>query len=152
MYVIWNLTRVCPWNCLFCCVSAIHARGKKGREIYMAEKENELSFAQKIEVLRKIVEKDMVIDFSGGDPLYFAEDFSVVEEATKLMPGKMINVSMTGCGLTRVKLELLKKVNMVEFTLDNLPGTPNPFRPRGYNLASMKAMKRLVEKESMFRP
>ena len=98
-----------------------------------------------MEVLRKIVDKGMIIDFSGGDPLYLAEDFAVVEEATKLLPPEKVNVSMTGCGLTRAKVELLKKVNMVEFTLDNLPEILNPFRPQGFNLASMKAMKKLVE-------
>lgn len=144
MYVIWNLTRACPWNCPFCCVSAVYVRGQRGREIYQKQKKSELTFAQKLEVLRKIVDKGMVIDFSGGDPLYFSEDFAVVEEGVRLLPQEKVNVSMTGCDLTEKKVELLKKVNMVEFTLDNLPATQNPFRPRGFNLSSMEAMKILV--------
>lgn len=51
---------------------------------------------------------------------------------------------MTGSKITDAKLELLKKVGVAEFTLDNLPGTENPWRPRGYNRASMVAMKKCV--------
>ena len=51
---------------------------------------------------------------------------------------------MTGSKITDVKLELLKKISVAEFTLDNLPEIENPFRPRGYNLASMVAMKKCI--------
>ncbi len=51
---------------------------------------------------------------------------------------------MTGSKITDAKLELLKKVSVVEFTLDNLPEAENAFRPRGYNFASMVAMKKCV--------
>jgi len=106
---------------------------------------SELTLEQKMEVLSRIVKESMTIDFSGGDPLYFDEDRAVVEKATELMPADKINVSMTGCELTKGKIELLKKVNMIEFTLDNLLAIENPSRPRGFNLASMKAMRRLVD-------
>lgn len=145
MYVIWNLTRMCPWNCSFCCVSAVYARGKERTRIVIEQKKKELSFIQKIEILGMIAEKNMIIDFSGGDPLYFKEDFAIVKRATELLPSEKINVSMTGCKLTQAKVELLKKINMVEFTLDNLPGRENPFRPRGFNCASMQAMRHLVK-------
>lgn len=144
MYIIWNLTRLCPWNCRFCCVSAIHTSGENGKDICFKQREKELPFTAKMEILRMIADKGMTIDFSGGDPLYFNEDFELVKEATHLLPSENINVSMTGSKITRAKIELLKKVNMVEFTLDNLPETENPFRPRGFNIASMKAMQKLV--------
>jgi len=51
---------------------------------------------------------------------------------------------MTGSKITDAKLEFLKKVSVAEFTLDNLPEIENPFRPRGYNLASTVAMKKCV--------
>lgn len=144
MYIIWNLTRLCPWNCKFCCVSAIHTIGKNGKAICSKQREKELPFTAKMEILRMIADNGMTIDFSGGDPLYFSEDYGLVEKATQLLPPKNINVSITGSKITRAKIELLKKVNMVEFTLDNLPETENPFRPRGFNIASMKAMQKLV--------
>jgi MoaA/NifB/PqqE/SkfB family radical SAM enzyme len=51
---------------------------------------------------------------------------------------------MTGSKITDAKLEILKKVSVVEFTIDNLPDVENLLRPRGYNLASMIAMKKCV--------
>lgn len=142
MYVIWNLTRVCPWNCRFCCVSAMNAtKGNGWREL----RKGELTLEKKMKVLSMIAKEGMIIDFSGGDPVYFDEDRAVVERATELLPASKINVSMTGCEITKEKIRLLKKVNMIEFTLDNLPSVENPYRPRGFNLASMKAMRRLVD-------
>ena len=76
--------------------------------------------------------------------LYYDEDFRVVEQATRWLPSQKISVSMTGSNITDTKLELLKKVSAVEFTLDNLPEMENPFRPRGYNFASMIAMKKCI--------
>ncbi|PIX11388.1 hypothetical protein COZ73_02765 [Candidatus Falkowbacteria bacterium CG_4_8_14_3_um_filter_36_11] len=147
MYIIWNLTRVCPWNCDFCCVSAIQAKRRNGNRntVFAEQKKKELTLNQKIEVLKMMASKNIIIDFSGGDPLYFQDDFEVVKKATEIIPSKMINISMTGCGITQDKVNLLKKVNMVEFTLDNLPEVENPFRPQGFNIASMRAMTKLVK-------
>lgn len=113
--------------------------------IVAKQKKTELSYGQKVEVLKIIAEKNMVIDFSGGDPLYFDDDFAIVQKATELLPPEKINVSMTGCKLSRTKIDLLRKINMVEFTLDNLPDRINLFRPQGFNRASMQAMKQLVK-------
>lgn len=139
------MTRVCPWHCSFCCVSAIQAKGKEKMRIVAKQKKTELSYGQKVEVLKMIAKKNMVIDFSGGDPLYFDDDFAIVQKATEILPPEKINVSMTGCKLSQTKIDLLKKVNMVEFTLDNLPNRINPFRPQGFNRASMQAMEQLVK-------
>jgi MoaA/NifB/PqqE/SkfB family radical SAM enzyme len=146
MDVIWNLTRACPWDCAICCVSAFHICATTEYLVQVTQKEKgiELTLAEKLAVLRVLAEKDFEIDFSGGDPLYYEEDFKVVEQATYWLPSRRISVSMTGAKLSEAKLELLKKVGTVEFTLDNLPERENPFRPRGYNLASMVAMKKCV--------
>lgn len=146
MDVIWNLTRACPWNCAICCVSAFHVCNTTEYTAQSVQKESgrELTLAEKLTVLKTLTDKDFKIDFSGGDPLYRDEDFRVVEQATHWLPSREIGVSMTGGKITDAKLELLKKVGVVEFTLDNLPETENSFRPRGYNLASMIAMKKCV--------
>jgi len=146
MDVIWNLTRACPWDCAICCVSGFHVCNTTEYIIQSAQKEKgrELTLAEKLAVLKILAEKDFEIDFSGGDPLYYDEDFRVVEQATRWLPARKIGVSMTGSKITDTKLELLKKVAVVEFTLDNLPERENPFRPRGYSLASMIAMKKCV--------
>jgi len=146
MDMIWNLTRICPWDCAICCVSAFHVCDTTEHFVYSMQKEKgqELTLAEKLAVLKILTDKDFNIDFSGGDPLYYDEDFRVVEQATRWLPSKKIGVSITGSKITDTKLELLKKVGVAEFTLDNFPETENPFRPRGYNLASMIAMKKCV--------
>lgn len=146
MDVIWNLTRACPWDCAICCVSGFHVCNTTKHIIQSAQKEKgkELTLAEKLTVLKILADKNFEIDFSGGDPLYYEEDFQVVEQATRWLPARKIGVSMTGSKITDIKLELLKKVGVVEFTLDNLPETENVFRPRGYNFASMVAIKKCI--------
>ena len=41
-------------------------------------------------------------------------------------------------------IKLLKKVGVVEFILDNLPDTENPYRPCGYNRTSIVVMKKCI--------
>jgi len=146
MDVIWNLTKACPWDCVICCVSGLHVCNTTEHFIQSMQKEKgeELTLAEKLTVLKILADKDFEIDFSGGDPLYYDEDFQVVEQATRWLPSRKIGVSTTGSKITDAKLELLKKVSIVEFTLDNLPNIENPFRPLGYNLASIIAMKKCV--------
>jgi MoaA/NifB/PqqE/SkfB family radical SAM enzyme len=146
MDVIWNLTRACPWDCAICCVSGFHVCNTTEYLVQSGTKEKgeELTLAEKLTVLKILADRDFEIDFSGGDPLYYDEDFRVVEQATRWLPSRKIGVSMTGSKITDAKLELLKKISVIEFTLDNLPEIENPFRPRGYNLASMVAMKKCI--------
>ena len=146
MDVIWNLTRACPWDCAICCVSGSHVCNTTEHFIYSEAKEKgeELTLAEKLAVLKILADRNFEIDFSGGDPLYYDEDFRVVEQATRWLPSRKIGVSMTGSKITDTKLEILKKVSVTEFTLDNLPDVENPLRPRGYNLASMVAIKKCV--------
>lgn len=146
MDVIWNLTKACPWDCAICSVPALHVCDTTAEYIYSKQKEKgkELTLAEKFTVLKSLADRNFEIDFSGGDPLYYDEDFRVIEQATRWLPARKIGVSMTGSKITDAKLKPLKEVSVVEFTLDNLPERENPFRPRGYNLASMIAMKKCV--------
>ena len=146
MDVIWNLTRACPWDCAICCVSGFHVCNTTEQLVYSEAKEKgeELTLAEKLTVLKTLTDRNFEIDFSGGDPLYYDEDFRVVEQATRWLPSIKISVSITGSKITEAKLDFLKKVGVVEFTLDNLPETENPWRPRGYSRASMVAMKKCV--------
>lgn len=146
MDVIWNLTRACPWNCAICCVSGIRVRDTAKQFVPLETKttERELTYAEKLTVLKILADKGFEIDFSGGDPVYYDEDFQVIKQAIRLLPSSKIGISMTGSRITDVKLKTLKKVGVVEFTLDNLPCTKNILRPRGYSHASMIAMKECV--------
>ncbi|MBU4455440.1 radical SAM protein, partial [Patescibacteria group bacterium] len=110
MYVIWNLTRVCPWNCSFCCVSAIFANDKVDAEIKCAKEishRRQLIFDEKIQVLQILASQDVKIDFSGGDPLFCEDDIKILEKAVSIIPAEKINVSMTGISLNQRKIDIL---------------------------------------------
>lgn len=144
MYAIWNLTNKCPWNCKFCCVSAkltTTVSNKSSQERPACE---ELGLEPKMEILSQLIENGIKIDFSGGDPLYFEDDYAVVSKATECLPKNMINVSTTGIAFNRRKFDILTKVGKVEMTLDNLNGVANPWRPTGYSASSMRALKKLA--------
>lgn len=129
MDVIWNLTRFCPWDCAICCVSAFYVSDTSERFSQTMQRNTykELNLFEKLRVLRILAERNFEIDFSGGDPLYYGEDFRVVDQATYWLPSSRISVSMTGSKLNKKKLDLLKRVGVVEFTLDNLPEFENKF-------------------------
>ncbi len=146
MDVIWNLTRICPWDCAICCVTALHAC--ETSKFYLKRRQKdygmELSLADKIQALRDLCNEGFNIDFSGGDPLYYDEDLQVVEQATMWLPADKINVSMTGVELTARKIELLRKVKDVEFTIDSPPNVQNFARPEGYHLGSIMALRECI--------
>jgi len=137
MYAIWNLTNVCPWSCSFCCMSAVSAKSKKSNI-------NVLTFEEKMQILHILVDNGVKIDFSGGDPLYYPDDFSVIESATKILPPEMIDVSMTGVDFNSSKLALVKKVGKVEISIDNPPSTINEYRPKGFNSSAISVLDKLV--------
>jgi MoaA/NifB/PqqE/SkfB family radical SAM enzyme len=142
MYIIWNLTDICPWDCVFCCMSA------KNKGNINSDKKV-LSHTKKMEILRILATKDVKIDFSGGDPLFYPEDFLMIEEATRLLSKEKIDVSMTGCDFNAKKLKLIKNVGKVEISIDNVPGEVNQFRPTGFNYSAIKTLKVLV-REGIF--
>jgi len=144
MYAIWNLTNKCPWDCRFCCVSAKPVKVSNGSVGMEEIAENELSLEEKMEVLRQLIANGIKIDFSGGDPLYFEDDYVVVKRAVESLPKAMINVSTTGAAFNEHKLDLLMKVGKVELTLDNLDTVANFYRPKGYNSSSMRVLKKLA--------
>ncbi|NCT54945.1 radical SAM protein [Candidatus Falkowbacteria bacterium] len=141
MYAIWNLTKVCPWDCSFCCMSAI--------KVGQVDKGENLNFSEKVRVLEILAVHKMKIDFSGGDPLYNPENFAIVEKATEIMSRDFIDVSMTGVDFNERKLALLKKVGKVEISIDNIPEDSNRFRPKGFNLSAINILKTLIE-ENIF--
>lgn len=146
MDIIWNLTRVCPWDCAICCITALHAC--ETTKFYLKKKQKdygmELSLAEKMQVLKDLCDEGCDIDFSGGDPLYYNEDLQVVEQATIWLPASNISVSMTGVELTRKKIELLRRIKDVEFTIDSLPEVHNFARPEGYHLSSIMALRECI--------
>lgn len=147
MDVIWNLTRICPWDCAICCISAMQAC--ETTKYYLKRKQKkrgrELTLAEKIIVLKDLSDEGFEVDFSGGDPLYYDDDLQVVEQATIWMLPEKICVSMTGVELTERKIEVLKGVKGVEFTIDFPPNSKHHTRPEGFHLSSLLALKKCVK-------
>ncbi len=94
--IIWNLTRLCPWDCSICCVDAVHLAPHSGRTAllrsagltvqqvlstesragafaaaasHLHSKSAELDLAGKLQVLEHLGEYNVRLDISGGDPL-----------------------------------------------------------------------------------
>ena len=80
MKVIWNLTRLCSWNCLICCVSAIHVNTEQKEIVYMdlARIGEELLLDEKKKILDDLYDNNVEsIDFSGGDLLLREDDIKI---------------------------------------------------------------------------
>ncbi len=62
------------------------------------------------------------------------------------MPKEKIDISKTGVFIDARKINILKQVNKVEFTLDNLEKAHNPLRPNGFNISTMKVIPKLISR------
>lgn len=144
MYAIWNLTKKCPWDCKFCCVSAKKVLPINKKIPIEQQFDNELDLKSKMEILSQLITHRIKIDFSGGDPLFFEDDYAVIGKAIENLPKAMINVSTTGALFNKRKFNILSRVGKVELTLDNLDGLNNLYRPKGYNTSSMLVLKKLA--------
>jgi len=144
MYAIWNLTNRCPWDCKFCCVSAKQATTTSKEADQERPAHEELGLEPKMAILSQLIENGIKIDFSGGDALYFEDDYAVIGKAVECLPKNMINVSTTGVTFNKRKFDMLTRVGKVEMSIDNLDDVANPYRPKGYNTTSMRALKKLA--------
>lgn len=149
--IVWNLTRICPYDCKICCVNAIYAptedsqKRAKERE---RQKDRELDLDIKLSILRKIAAggRRFGFDFSGGDPLLFEEDRRVISYAAELFGRENIMISGTGYSFDRAKINFLRNhTASIEFTLDRLPWTKDPIRPGSYALDSYRALEKCTD-------
>jgi MoaA/NifB/PqqE/SkfB family radical SAM enzyme len=147
--IVWNLTKVCAYNCKICCVNAIYASTP---EVQLKIKEKEKQEGRELDMCAKLYVVDALIrsckrkvrfDFSGGDPLLFDEDRKVIEYASKKIGKENIMISGTGYNFNGDKLEFLKKyAGSIAFTIDRLPWINDPIRPRNYSLDSLNALEK----------
>jgi len=168
--IIWNITRICPWDCAQCCVDAYHVRPaaggvdirfrglsrtstipRQGRifddaAAAMRRLGLEISLEEKLAVLEHLEGFDADIDFSGGDPLVVAENLEVIRRASETFGRANISITATGAGMARYDPALLAAyIHLIEFTYDDVDTGDDAARPRGYNrsnLAKARAFKR----------
>jgi len=147
--IVWNLTRLCPFSCSFCCVSATYVRGFQ--QIYPINDntsvvDGELSFNQQMQVLDQLDADSFSIDFSGGDVLINPRNIDLILAASKKFGADNIGLSIPGTFTTSETLEkLYKKISDVEITMDNIPEIIDPHRPLGYASYASIAAQRLVD-------
>jgi MoaA/NifB/PqqE/SkfB family radical SAM enzyme len=160
--IIWNITRICPWDCTQCCVDAYHVQAsaagvtikhrgltntidvpRRGPVFDTAAAEMsrlglEISLEEKLAVLRHLDGFDAHIDFSGGDPLVVTENFEVIKQAAARFGRPNVSITATGAGMGRYDpAALAPYIHVIEFTYDEVDPEPGAGRPRGYNRSNL---------------
>lgn len=135
--IIWNLTRLCPWKCKFCCVSAKHVRNLEKVNVKKDinySYQGELSFIEKKKVIDQLDKGDFRIDFSGGDLLIDPLNLEFILYASEKLGKENVGLSISGAFVNDELIAHIKdKVSDVEITLDNLPFKFYRARPVGYH-------------------
>ena len=136
--IIYDVTTMCPWNCNICCMGATSDESCKN---------NELTQAQKLDVVRQVKELsqngyDIHIDLSGGElftdiPAHIA----LISAFSSALGKNKVGVSCSGYKIdTEIAEFLAKNVNDVEMTMDIVPYRHYELRPTGYTVAAAKAV------------
>lgn len=171
--LIWNLTRLCPWDCAVCCVDAVHvaksaerrvtlrtealtsqvtlpAGGVNAFEIAAAHYRSlgaEMSLVEKLRVLDHLDGFNVKLDISGGDPLTLAENWTVLEAAAARFGRDHVTVTATGRGVaTRDIQRLARNIGEFNFSYDLATIPQASDRPAGYSTSNLAlACKLLAE-------
>lgn len=146
--LIWNITRICTWNCAICCVDAIQANSVSWNEtlVNLERTKTELNLEEKMLVLQNLKSINCKIDFSGGDPLGHPHTLVVLKEASSLFGRSNVTLTATGATLVHSHFEeILPLIGELNFTYDLPASRENHYRPLGYaksNLLSVSTLRR----------
>ncbi len=168
--IIWNINKICAFDCSICCVDAFYVKKynseiiissnslvkpiiieRKSNSIFdeanitLQQKGLELTLAEKFRIIENI-DIPITLDFSGGDPLILKENFDVIISASKKIGKDNISISTTGAGLSNINIDELKEfVSHIEFTYD-FPGDKEYInRPNNYNKYNLSKIKLLSQ-------
>ncbi|RMF55600.1 hypothetical protein D6745_01655 [Candidatus Woesearchaeota archaeon] len=164
--LIWNITRLCAWDCGFCCTDSYHVSsvdratrirlGGLEKTIETTNNGNvfesalrklqelglELTLKDKLTILENLLPFNCEIDFSGGDPLLNHENLEVIRRASQYFGRGNISITPTGAGLSRVDpSKLCDIIGKLDFTYDNTNGKNQNNRPAGYNTSNLRKAK-----------
>ncbi|ABP66735.1 Radical SAM domain protein [Caldicellulosiruptor saccharolyticus DSM 8903] len=149
MKVIWNLTRLCNWNCVICCVDAVHVSNKQIPEIQkrLILNGKELTFEEKVKIVNDLYNSGInSIDFSGGNLLLINDNIKLLQYAASKFSKDCLSISIPGNNLNFELICNLKDyVSKVEFTLDNVEGDKDGSRPNGFVELAKNAIKLCVK-------
>ncbi|MEI6575121.1 MAG: radical SAM protein [Bacteroidota bacterium] len=162
--LIWNITKICPYDCGFCCVDAYHVT-RKGNDViirthclskvhrigkekgedayqgaykYLVEHGFEITLQDKLKVLENM-DINTEIDFSGGDPLLLKENRTIIERASKKFGIQNISITATGIGFSKTSPDsLINLAGNIDFTYDSPEIANVPYRPNSYNVSNLR--------------
>ncbi|MEM4330848.1 MAG: radical SAM protein [Candidatus Pacearchaeota archaeon] len=147
--LIWNITRVCPWNCSFCCVNAYYLstyhKSLEDELKKLKKKKIESSLEDKLRIVDNLDIENLNIDVSGGEPLLFSENINIIEKLSKKFGRDNLSITTTGRGLVLIDKDALKKIiGEIEFTYD-FPYEPNFLRPKEYNSSNLEQVRQIIQ-------
>lgn len=172
--IIWNTTRVCPWDCDICCVDAIEVtrqqefiqiKSRALKDVENLERRDtkrsifdeaaaklqahglELDLEGKMRVLDNIAGFDVKLDISGGDPLVISDNFILLQEASRRLGRKQITLTTTGTGLLAGRHDVQTIANLIgemNFTYDSVLVKGNKTRPDGYAGGNLRIAEQFV--------
>lgn len=147
--VIWNITKVCPWKCDFCCIGAKYISPNSSnlskRINLLKNNQVELGLEHKLAIIDNLDSKMLKFDFSGGDPLFIPENTDVLENLSKKFGAENISLTSTSVGLRTLKTEKAKEfIGRIEFTYD-YHNDNYSLRPKGYNEENLTEARRFAK-------
>lgn len=140
--IVWNVTRMCPFACELCCVSAIHIKSFKHHN---TDDYSELNFNQKRSIIDQLDPDYFSLDLSGGDLLLDPSHLDLIAYASNKFNGNL-DITIPGSFVNMSVVKKIKKhIKNVEVTVDLPPSVIDNARPYNYNKISLSAAKRLAE-------
>lgn len=137
--IVYDVTRVCPWNCSICCMGAQPKRGDAFSEL---SKERKLAMMDELAEVKK--SRDVRIDFSGGEVFTDMENLKVIRRAAEVLGREKVGVSSSGYRVDdALAAELSEMISDCELTMDTVPGLEYRLRPVGYAHAAAHAVPHL---------
>jgi len=171
--IIWNITRLCMWNCSMCCVDAVHVQKQKAKIVFRSHSlkretsidfsfdgspmfdqasqhqvrsKAELSYEDKLRVLRNLESFDPTIDFSGGDPFISRDTGKIIRIASEKFGRERVTLTATGAGLKREHpTDIAPFIGELNFTYDSTQTNKNVHRPHGYVFGNLRMAAKYVK-------
>ncbi len=135
--VVYDMTKLCPWNCPICCMGASSKQDAC---------QDELPLARKLALMEEVrdLERPVKLDFSGGEILTNPENLTVIERAAALLGRERIGISASGWHINNdTAARLSACCAECEMTMDTPPGRPYVLRPTAYAAAAAEAVRPL---------
>ena len=135
--VVYDMTKLCPWNCPICCMGASSKQDAC---------QDELPLARKLALMDELrnLERPVKLDFSGGEILTNPENLIVIERAAALLGRGRIGVSASGWHIdAAAAVRLSACCAECEMTMDTPPNRTYALRPADYAAAAAEAVRPL---------